>query len=139
MRNIGPIYFNYLDIITKLPVSSTISIRSYLTLNSLVPYLEESGDESIMEDPCESNLGLFADFEVFGEIESGDQSLSWLSGNLSIFEYFESYFGLEGELPELEYLTELGNPETELGNPEIGSYCGPLFLSYLGTLLTLKS
>ena len=137
MRNIGPIYFNYLDIITKLPVSSTISIRSYLTLNSLVPYLEESGDESIMEDPCESNLGLFAD--LFGELESGDQSLSWLSGNLSMFEYFESYFGLEGELPELEYLTEFGNPETEFGNPEIGSYCGPLFLSCLGTLLTSKS
>ena len=102
-----------------------------------MPYLEESGDESIMEDPCESNLGLFAD--LFGELESGDQSLSWLSGNLSMFEYFESYFGLEGELPELEYLTELGNPETEFGNPEIGSYCGPLFLSCLGTLLTLKS
>ena len=93
-----------------------------------------------MEDPCESNLGLFADFEVFGELESGDQSLSWLSGNLSI-EYFESYFGLEGELPELEYLTELGNPETGLGKPEIGLYCGPLFLPWsdLGTLLTLKS
>ena len=105
-----------------------------------MPYLEESGDESIMEDPCESSLGLFADFKVFGELESGDQSLSWLSGNLSI-EYFESYFGLEGELPELEYLTELGNPETGFGNPEIGLYCGPLFLSWsdLGTLLTLKS
>jgi hypothetical protein len=103
-----------------------------------VTYLEESGDESIIEDPCESNLGLFADFEVFGEFESGDQSLSWLRGNLSI-EYFESFFGLEGELPELEYLTELGNPETGLGNPEIESYCGPLFFSHLGTLLTLKS
>ena len=103
-----------------------------------MPYLEESGEESIMEDPCESNLGLFADFEVFGELESGDHSSSWLSGNLSI-EYFESYFGLEGELPELEYLTEFGIPETEFGKPEIGSYCGPLFLSDLGTLLTLKS
>ena len=90
-------------------------------------YLEESGDESIIEDPCESNLGLFADFEVFGEFESGDQSLSWLRGNLSI-EYFESFFGLEGELPELEYLTEFGNPETGLGNPEIWLYCEPLFL-----------